>query len=528
MVAKRGCGRWPTGFREDDTALLLTVLIHFLPLLSVSAGTVVMDNGIAQFSFSNPGGAVIGIGYAGMENLLEVHNNNDKRGYLDVNWNWPGQNKNLLDNVQGTKFSIIAQTEDNVEISFSRTWDNMSDSSVAPLIIDKRYIMRRDVQGLYSYAIFDHPQGWPGFQLGQARVVYRLNGDRFQLMAISDVRQRFMPTESDRASGKPLAYPEAVLLTSPSNPQFRGEVDDKYQYSSENQDYNLHGWISKDPVVGFWIISPSNEFRTGGPVKQQLTCHVGPTALNMFISAHYAGREIVMGFADGEPWKKVFGPFLVYLNSNPPQGLYSELWQDASRQLLIESRNWPYNFATSDDFPASSQRGTVTGQLLIRDRYVNENDIPAGTAYLGLAAPGDVGSWQTESKGYQFWTRADSSGNFKIENVRVGNYSLYGWVPGTLGDFKHSANVMVTPGGLAELGSLVYEPPRSGPTIWEIGIPDRTAAEFYVPDSSPLLTNKLLRTASNALSLTQSRAQTPFQGVMYDYIRLEGHPDRSS
>lgn len=41
------------------------------------------------------------------------------------------------------------------------------------------------------------------------------------------------------------------------------------------------------------------------------------------------------------------------------------------------------------------------------------------------------------------------------------------------------------------LGSLVYEPPRSGPTIWEIGIPDRTAAEFYVPAASPMLMNKL-------------------------------------
>ncbi|KAK4781047.1 hypothetical protein SAY87_017153 [Trapa incisa] len=313
-------------------------------------------------------------------------------------------------------------------------------------------------------------------------------------MAISDDRQRFMPTESDRASGKPLAYPEAVLLTSPSNPQLRGEVDDKYQYSSENQDYNLHGWISKDPVVGFWIISPSNEFRTGGPVKQQLTCHVGPTALNMFISAHYAGREIAMEFAHGEPWKKVFGPFLVYLNSNPPQGLYSELWQDASRQMLIEGRSWPYNFATSDDFPASSQRGTVTGQLLIRDRYVNDNDIPAGTAYVGLAAPGDVGSWQTESKGYQFWTRAYSSGYFTIENVRAGIYNLYSWVPGTLGDYKHYDNVIVAPGTcLAQLGSLVYEPPRSGPTIWEIGIPDSAAAEFYVPDPSPTADKQALK-----------------------------------
>nr|CAD1817323.1 unnamed protein product [Ananas comosus var. bracteatus] len=35
------------------------------------------------------------------------------------------------------------------------------------------------------------------------------------------------------------------------------------------------------------------------------------------------------------------------------------------------------------------------------------------------------------------------------------------------------------------------EPPRSGPTLWEIGIPDRTAAEFFVPDPRPEYVNRL-------------------------------------
>jgi len=41
------------------------------------------------------------------------------------------------------------------------------------------------------------------------------------------------------------------------------------------------------------------------------------------------------------------------------------------------------------------------------------------------------------------------------------------------------------------VGELVYEPPRDGPTLWEIGIPDRSAAEFYVPDPNPLYVNRL-------------------------------------
>lgn len=46
-------------------------------------------------------------------------------------------------------------------------------------------------------------------------------------------------------------------------------------------------------------------------------------------------------------------------------------------------------------------------------------------------------------------------------------------------------------GSNINLGVLVYEPPRKGPTLWEIGIPDRSAAEFFVPDPYPTLANQL-------------------------------------
>lgn len=42
-----------------------------------------------------------------------------------------------------------------------------------------------------------------------------------------------------------------------------------------------------------------------------------------------------------------------------------------------------------------------------------------------------------------------------------------------------------------DMGDLVFEPPRNGPTLWEIGVPDRSAAEFYVPDPNPKYINRL-------------------------------------
>ena len=42
-----------------------------------------------------------------------------------------------------------------------------------------------------------------------------------------------------------------------------------------------------------------------------------------------------------------------------------------------------------------------------------------------------------------------------------------------------------------DVGDLVYEALRNGSTLWEIGFPDRSAAEFYIPDANPRYINKL-------------------------------------
>ncbi|KAJ4964551.1 hypothetical protein NE237_016400 [Protea cynaroides] len=459
---------------------------------------VLMDNGLLQVTLSNPEGSVTAIKYNGTDNLLEYRNEDDNKGYWDLVWRPPTSGKGTFFKILGTSFEVIMEDENQIELSFTTTWDYSVGDKFVPLNIDKRFVMLQDRSGFYSYAVYEHLEGWPDFNLDETRIVFKLRNDLFHYMAISDHRQRIMPTPEDRATGQPLAYPEAVILTNPSNPELRGEVDDKYQYSCENQDSRVHGWISFDPPVGFWMINPSDEFRSGGPVKQDLTSHVGPITLSMFVSLHYSGDDLSVKLRGGEQWKKVFGPVYIYLNSASDEEHTLGLWDDAKEQMLTEVQNWPYSFPVSDDFPSSDQRGTVTGKLFIRDRFLEEEYIPGDSAYLGLAPPGDVGSWQTEHKGYQFWTRADSDGSFSIYGVRMGDYNLYGWMPGFIGDYKYEVNITITPGSNLNLGQLIYEPPRQGPTLWEIGISDRSAAEFYVPAPNPEYVNRLYLSNPNS------------------------------
>ncbi|XP_050266720.1 probable rhamnogalacturonate lyase B [Quercus robur] len=470
-----------------------------MPLLGVQLHIgdrhVVMDNGILQVTLSNPDGIVTGVQYNGIDNLLEVLNDESNRGYWDLVWSSPGSTgtTGTFDVIKGTSFKVIVQTEEQVELSFTRTWDPSLGSKLVPLNIDKRFIMLRGSSGFYSYAIYEHLKDWPAFSLDETRIAFKLRKDKFHYMAIADNRQRYMPLPDDRlpSRGQALAYPEAVLLVNPVEPELKGEVDDKYQYSCNNENNQVHGWISINPGVGFWQITPSNEFRSGGPLKQNLTSHVGPTTLAMFLSAHYSGEDLVPKFEAGEQWKKVFGPVFMYVNSVYVGDDPLQLWEDAKTQMMIEVQSWPYSFPASEDFPKSDQRGNVSGRFQVQDRYLSNDYISANGAYVGLAPQGDIGSWQRECKDYQFWSKADEDGYFSITEICIGDYNLYAWVPGFIGDYRYDVVINITADCDIDMGDLVYEPPRDGPTLWEIGIPDRSAAEFYVPDPNPKYINKL-------------------------------------
>lgn len=118
-------------------------------ILTDTPNRVVLDNGLVQVTFSNPGGDVVGIKYNGIDNLLEINNEETNRGYWDVVWSNPGK-KFVFDKLHGTEFKVVTAREDQAEVSFIKTYNVSSPKgSSVPLNVDKRYIMQRGSSGFY-------------------------------------------------------------------------------------------------------------------------------------------------------------------------------------------------------------------------------------------------------------------------------------------------------------------------------------------------------------------------------------------
>jgi hypothetical protein len=284
---------------------------------------------------------------------------------------------------------------------------------------------------------------------------------------------------------------------------YQGQYECKYGYSADYGDINAWGWSSTTDNVGLWMTKPSQEYYSGGPMKRELMCHdnqagVGPVLLNMVNGTHYtmgSDGEIQAG----ETFSKTFGPWLIYANSVPPgtSNAPAALFADAQAQAIAEQSAWPYTWWHNANYVQKSGRGTVAGTIKIADGG-NPNASPAGL-WVGVAQapPSSMNSadFQYWEKNFQYWVKSDANGNFTIPNVIAGaNYTLFAFGPGAIGTFQSQSltgtslstvnlpatpfSVTVTAGATNNLGNVTWTPARVGTTVWEIGVPDRSAREF--------------------------------------------------
>lgn len=369
----------------------------------------------------------------------------------------------------GAAFRIVKQTPELVDVAFLQKWKPGLAQAVD---IEVHYALKRGESGVHTYAILSHPADYPDSSVGEWRMVWGMpaKNDREWLMEkirVDSLRDWEMPSPADLAKAKPTGIKEIVQITSGTR---AGRFDCKYDFNLEYYSVGCWGHASDRNQVGAWIVLGSHEFFNDGPMKQDLSSASSLIHIHFGMN-HFGGSSTRL--KAGEAWSKIYGPFLLYGNEG---GNADALWKDARAKAASERRLWPHAWVGDAAlYPPAAARGSVRGRLVIKDPL--KPALSSAGAWVGLAQPRPGGNFQNESNAYQYWTKADAKGQFEIPHVRPGTYTLTAFCNGVVGEFEQ-AGAVVKP-GVNPAGELVWNVPRAGRSLaWEIGVPDRRAAEF--------------------------------------------------
>jgi len=326
--------------------------------------------------------------------------------------------------------------------------------------IDIRYTLEQSAPGVYTYCIFTHPADYELAMFTEARYCAKL-APFFDWISVDKEVNDYYPKE-----------------------HFAG---DKYVYTANQTDNPAFGWSSTTVLTGLFFINPSMEYMGGGPTKVEFLGHrdtnieAAPCVLNYWRSSHYGGAEV--NIAAGETWQKIIGPMFIYANKGAdPQAIYD----DAKARAEQEAAKWPFDWVSGGDYPKQSERSSVAGSFVLKDSllkgsFSNLNVLLAAEEYVSPrpdSMPEYKIGWQRDAKFYQFRAKGSADGTFEIKNVRPGKYALYAFADGILGEYVRNG-IEVGGGRVLNLGELTWMPERKGLQLWEIGVPNRNASEFF-------------------------------------------------
>lgn len=352
-----------------------------------------------------------------------------------------------------SKATVIKNTPDYCEVLYSATSGNT--------IFEQGFIMRKDVQMLYTYVIATGTATSASEPIKEARVCTRtaetlLNG-------YVDYRMNGrIPSNSEMA----VAEREENTIQDATYRLADGSIYTKYNWANYIERDTLHG-LCNNSYYGIYNIPVSYEWLNGGCERQELTVHAtskSPITIQMLQGEHFGGQAMVL--AEGE--KKFYGPFAICPT-------YSKNGVATARiQAEKEIADWPYQWFENALYPR--ERGTVRGHLNVTTGQ------RADSVRVILAQ--EKGKDPIEMMhGYQFWTLTDENGNFEVKNVRPGNYNLFAYAKaGEVTDMLERDDITVTAGD-NDLGSVTWTPKKYTQMLWMIGHNDRRSSEFCLSDA---------------------------------------------
>ncbi len=430
--------------------LLLTVFISGQALFSqniatISGQVVNINNGVIESVID--GGRMTSVNVLGEANIL----NNGGYGYLSYNDNDGFYSPTTIYPQVKVNNSEIA------DIFFKRV-DNFN--------IEMHFVFRKNESGFYTYFVVKDT-GIAGNTLGQLRFALRVDKTVFDY-AWTVEREGAMIHPDDLANYVEEVQDATYLLQD-------GSIYTKYDWCVYKKDDNLHGLMGDASSV--WNIEASHEYINGGPTMQETTLHgtsTTPILLCPFFTAHFGGQQVFLQ-DEYESWNKIFGPAFTYINS----GTKEEMLIDAKQKAAELKEQWPYQWLNHDLYPL--ERASLSGKLIMD----GNGEVDSAMVLICKSGPSwelDEDHWQKQPYDYMFWSEADAEGNFSIDKIRPGTYTLYAYTQkGKLIDELRVDGILINE-GTNPLGNIVWNANDREHTIFQIGTADHKSGEYKLAD----------------------------------------------
>ena len=382
-------------------------------------------------------------------------------------------------------------------------------------VMEIHFSMLRGSPGFYSTATMKHRKQDERFEVGAWGVITRVP-PAFNWLSADENRNFFIGVPTTKGAKVPDSPHEITVCLDGTR---AGEYEDKFIYAQDHSNLRAWGWSSVGQGglnVGRWMMT-TMEFSNGGPLKSDVSVYPYSELNNSILTGEVGmGSD---GYMDsGEEWTKTCGPWFTYLNSVPASVKDAKqaaqmLFKDAQARADAEAKAWPYAWYKDEHFVPEAGRGVVKGKLLLKDSGAPQASL-AGV-WVGLQRQPQTYKgfydFQKWSKTYQWWVKTEADGSFTIPHVIAGeNYLLWAFGPATPGTYlSHKLEggqppfecnlpakeftVAVKAGETKQLGTIEWQPVRTGATVFELGTPNRKSDDFrhgedyWVPAPSPKL-----------------------------------------
>ena len=364
-----------------------------------------------------------------------------------------------------------------VDLAFTTNYNG--DTSTYACDFQLHFALADGDSAIYQYWVLNHRKTYPAFQMGFLRTMVWTPLDPadtnlwyFDWAHVDSLRNFPYPTNYDIDHGLATGIAEIEQLTTGT---YKGLYHSKYEFCGDLWSLDAFGQSSSKHGHGLFVVQGSHEWYGFGPIQQDLGAG-GVGAIHILPQpGHYDAPSFAI--PKGQEWHKIYGPWLLYFNRGSTP---AAMWADSKARAATESSRWPYTWMTDSGYHATG-RGKVAGRFVVKD--ATKTTVTGAGFWVGLAKSDTTvdplaTDPQFESRGYQYWVKADAGGNFVISDVQPGTYSLFAWGPGEVGQYRQDS-IVVAASATNGLGIIRWGIDRShGPIAWEIGIPDRKSAEF--------------------------------------------------